>query len=140
MSDDARAAQIGAEKSGQRAGSDAGGKRGGIHHGAEITGTALPAFNVRVTVGAASTESLSWLTASVAGRPLEAGKARRIGGGDGGRHAAAGGAATMRAPGYGSPLTSVNCTATFPEKGLLTACRSVSCAGAATCTRANAIS
>src|ERR1035437_6314387 len=106
---------------------------------APITGTALPAFNVRVTAGAASTESLSWLTAPSPGAHWQLAKPAASAVATAGVTLPLVVAAAMRAPGYGSPLTSVNCTAANPGKGLR-ASRSVRSDGAATCTRAKATS
>src|ERR1035437_5649677 len=91
---------------------------------APITGTALPAFNVRVTAGAASTGVLGWLTG------LSWGALGKLENPAASAAAIAGvtlppvAAATMRAPGYVSPLTSVNCTDANPGK-VLRALRSV---------------
>src|ERR1035437_7810488 len=106
---------------------------------APITGAALPAFSVRVTVGAASTESLSWLTAPSRGAHWKQAKPAASAVATAGVTLPLVVAAAMRAPGYGSPLTSVNCTAANPGKGLR-ASRGVSCEGAAACTRAKATS
>src|ERR1019366_3195650 len=115
---------------------------------APITGTALPAISVRVTVGAAASERVSWLALPVPGVHW------KLACPDASAVAVAGvtppptAAAWMSAPGYGSPLTSVRRTTTGVGRAPVgpgtwlspETARSVSCDAAATCTRAKAVS